>query len=431
MADGLVQVAPDSTGKKVDTSELTVGANTVERQRVVLADSSNAAGLAVVSSPNTDADAGDTALATEAYLKAWNGSSWDRVRMFTTSGVQIAPAPAPTATTGAITTASTTIGPVTMGAYDGLSVVVSGTYAGVNFGFWGSNDNAVWFPVAAVRTDSGLAETTTGVLTANTTRAWDVSIGEANYFRVVSTAFTSGSAAINILQGMFAAEPMVAAMAQGPAAAGAVTTGNPVLCGGSDGTNIRTLLTSTSGVLDAQITGATGTAMLPAAATAADALTNPTVTNIGATGLLFNGTSWDRARGMSLGSTTTGDTGAKTATGNGATQTNVGNKGVNIVIVLGTVSGTTPTCVFKVQKSVDGGTNWVDVPGATTASLTATGTYGISIYPGQAVTAGTTTSGTEATASAVLSRTWRMVWTIGGTTPSFAITSISYTYPPN
>lgn len=45
MADGLVQVPPDSTGKKVDTSELTVGANTVERQRIVVADSTTAAAL--------------------------------------------------------------------------------------------------------------------------------------------------------------------------------------------------------------------------------------------------------------------------------------------------------------------------------------------------------------------------------------------------
>ena len=35
--DGYVQVAPDSTGKKIDNSELTVGADTVERQRVIIA----------------------------------------------------------------------------------------------------------------------------------------------------------------------------------------------------------------------------------------------------------------------------------------------------------------------------------------------------------------------------------------------------------
>jgi len=45
---GWVQVPPDSTGKKVDTSELTVGPNTVERQRVVVGDPTTSANLAVV-----------------------------------------------------------------------------------------------------------------------------------------------------------------------------------------------------------------------------------------------------------------------------------------------------------------------------------------------------------------------------------------------
>ena len=37
MADALIQVPPDSTGKKVDTEELTVSGQTVERQRVQVA----------------------------------------------------------------------------------------------------------------------------------------------------------------------------------------------------------------------------------------------------------------------------------------------------------------------------------------------------------------------------------------------------------
>lgn len=41
MADGIVQVLPDSTGKKVDTSELTRADGTVvERQRFVASDNS-------------------------------------------------------------------------------------------------------------------------------------------------------------------------------------------------------------------------------------------------------------------------------------------------------------------------------------------------------------------------------------------------------
>jgi hypothetical protein len=128
---------------------------------------------------------------------------------------------------------------------------------------------------------------------------------------------------------------------------------------------------------------------------------------------------------------TTGDTGAKTVTGNGATLTNAGNKGVQILIVMGVVSGTTPTFVGKIQGSVDGGTTFYDIPGAATASLTATGNFGIMAYPGTAVTAGTTVSGTTATANMGLPRTWRVVWTIGGTTPSFTITAIQYNYLVN
>ena len=42
MSDGYVQVAPDSTGKKIDNAELTRDDGTViERQRIVLADDEN------------------------------------------------------------------------------------------------------------------------------------------------------------------------------------------------------------------------------------------------------------------------------------------------------------------------------------------------------------------------------------------------------
>lgn len=173
-----------------------------------------------------------------------------------------------------------------------------------------------------------------------------------------------------------------------------------------------------------------GGAQLTISAALADALANPTLGQQAVLTSVFNGSTWDRQRGMS-GSLTTGDTGAKTATGNGATQTNIGNKGAQILVNMGTVSGTTPTCVLKVQGSVDGGTTWYDIPGATTASLVATGVWGITVYPGIAITAGTTTTGTTTGASGVLPRSWRMVWTIGGTTPSFTITNIQVNYLPN
>ena len=52
MADGIVQLPFTNTtsGKIMDASELTVGANTVERERLVVADSTSATGLATVTS---------------------------------------------------------------------------------------------------------------------------------------------------------------------------------------------------------------------------------------------------------------------------------------------------------------------------------------------------------------------------------------------
>lgn len=43
MADGIIQVPPDSTGKKIDTEELSVGGNTVERQRLQITGNAAAA----------------------------------------------------------------------------------------------------------------------------------------------------------------------------------------------------------------------------------------------------------------------------------------------------------------------------------------------------------------------------------------------------
>jgi hypothetical protein len=147
---------------------------------------------------------------------------------------------------------------------------------------------------------------------------------------------------------------------------------------------------------------------------------------LGAAGLLYNGATWDRARGNY--NVTTGDTGAKTTVGvtNGLTQTNYNARGANILFNIGTVSGTTPTLSFKLQASADGGTTWYDIPGATmgTATITGSGTYMCAIYPG--IPAVTNSVVFQAPVS--LPRAWRVVWTIGGTTPSFAITNVQVAY---
>lgn len=157
----------------------------------------------------------------------------------------------------------------------------------------------------------------------------------------------------------------------------------------------------------------------PTAAASADGLANPTITQIAAAGLLFNGTTWDRARANNAA--LTGDTGAKTATFNGATQTNYNASGAVIVLNMGVVSGTTPTLTAQLQGSADGGTTFFNIPGAVTASITATGVYVLAVYPGVTVAA-------NAAVSFPLPRTWRLVYTIGGTTPSFTITNVQVGY---
>jgi hypothetical protein len=53
VTSNFIQVPPQSTGLKVDTAELTVGANTVERQKIVLADPQTAANMAAISASQT------------------------------------------------------------------------------------------------------------------------------------------------------------------------------------------------------------------------------------------------------------------------------------------------------------------------------------------------------------------------------------------
>ena len=183
--------------------------------------------------------------------------------------------------------------------------------------------------------------------------------------------------------------------------------------------NITITASASSSIVAIDNTTINADTEMPAAAAAADAAGNPTAPFILGAAMRFNGASWDRMRNNI--NTSTGDTGAKTATGNGATQTNYNASGAIIVFNIGTVSGTTPTCVFKVQGSTDGGTTWFDVPGAVTPSITASGTYVLAVYP-------SVTPAANAAVSFPIPRTWRVVWTIGGTTPSFTITNVQVAY---
>ena len=86
-----------------------------------------------------------------------------------------------------------------------------------------------------------------------------------------------------------------------------------------DVTGVNTLAINASGqapIIDAKF---------PAAAAAADAYANPTITHEGADLMLFNGTTWDRMRNNFV--TTADSSAARTSTVAGATVTNFNSKG--------------------------------------------------------------------------------------------------------
>jgi hypothetical protein len=147
----------------------------------------------------------------------------------------------------------------------------------------------------------------------------------------------------------------------------------------------------------------------------------------------FNGSTWDRARNN--WNTTTGDTGAKTATFNGATQTNYDARGAYVMLALGTVTGASPTLNVQLQWSWDGGTSWANLGPASSNVTSTSQSIAIVVYPTNLSQAAGATPANLTTGAAVtlainapLPRTWRLVYTIGGTTPSFTISSVGVNY---
>jgi hypothetical protein len=162
--------------------------------------------------------------------------------------------------------------------------------------------------------------------------------------------------------------------------------------------------------LPVSIQGAVDTEFAAAAALG-DGVANPTTASVGSLASEFNGTTWDRQRGNTAVSVEASS--AKTASGNSAAAiTNHSARGAVLFINVTAVSGTTPTLAVRAQMQDPVGSGWVDIPGAVTASITTTGLVALAIYPGATVVA-------NAAVSYPLPRTWRLAWTIGGTTPSF------------
>lgn len=149
---------------------------------------------------------------------------------------------------------------------------------------------------------------------------------------------------------------------------------------------------------------------LPAAAAMADGQGNPTTPPVAAFGALYNETNWDRYRGNTTRSLEASS--AKTASGQTAALTNHNARGIMLFVNVSAITGTTPTLAVRLQAQDLVSSGWVDIPGAVTASITATGLTLLTIYPGVVEVA-------NQRISAPLPRVFRVVWAIGGTSPSF------------
>lgn len=113
--------------------------------------------------------------------------------------------------------------------------------------------------------------------------------------------------------------------------------------------------------------------------------------------------------------------GAQTVTFNGDDQRAQG-KGVLLQLDITAVAGTAPTLNIKVQTKDPGSGKYQDLPDASFAAKSATGQDSLIIYPGVVAVA-------NRRVSSVLSAIYRLVYTIGGTGPSFTF-SVGATYLP-
>ena len=398
------QTSLTAIAASVATPPLASGAATSVNQTTELAslativtNTGAAATQATLAGLRTDAQAGIIVKRQDADTAPVSDGATHVALTNATGRLKVSATPAAyTATVGTITTATSVVA-VDIARASNVMITLTGTFAGINATFECSIDGGTtWFAVQVARSNSNTIEGTTGVLGAAPAYAWEASVNAMTNFRVRATAWTSGTGTITIVPGAFATEPIPAIPTHAVTGSGTFT-------------------------VDSELSP-------PVAIT--DALAGTTTTQLAADQMQYNGATYDRVRNNING--VTGDTGAKTTSFNGATQVNYNANGAIITCLLGTVTGTTPTLGMQLQWSPDAGTTWLNygTPIAAATAVATGNTLTIAIYPAQwedatSATLAAFTLGSTASKllTAPLPRTWRIAYTIGGTTPSIAITA--------
>lgn len=255
-------------------------------------------------------------------------------------------------------------------------LAVWGTHAGITLSFEVSpDDGTTWLTAVAGRVDTATTAANSQAVGTNAGNVFVIPVSGMTQVRARSIAYTSGTMNVRV------------AVVADPA---------PQL--------------STSAVVDTE---------LPAAAALADTASNPTAPLLGAGALLWNGASWDRARGNAV-NVNVDSLLARTASGTGVTFTNHNGREVVWFVNVTVVSGTSPTMTVRVQESYDGTAfRDVDTTNLQTASITAAGVYKLAMGPGLPNTA-------NASANVPALRLLRLAWTIGGTSPSFTMSTYAH-----
>lgn len=105
----------------------------------------------------------------------------------------------------------------------------------------------------------------------------------------------------------------------------------------------------------------------------------------------------------------------RSVTFNSPVFTNRFHRGLRLYLNVTAVTGTLQTLNIKMQTQDPVSGVWLDMANAAFPEISATGAWSLVVYPG----INQSTTGSAVRVSTIMSRTWRVVSTIGGTDPSF------------
>lgn len=206
MSDAIVQITA-GTGTSIDVSSVTTGSGTVLRQRVVIGDDLGADGFA--------------------------GVSGGALQVFT-----------PDITAAINISSSTGTQSISFQGRASCAIVVTSVGTGGQFVIEGSIDGSTWVQLDVYA--EALESWITGTISAAGSW-WVEALGAMNVIRVRATALTSGNIVGTMLTSNVAMHTPEYA-----GGLGVITPPNAIYIGGTDGTNLRGLLVSSTGVLNVQ-----------------------------------------------------------------------------------------------------------------------------------------------------------------------------------